>query len=144
MRNEVVSAYIMILVKRYDITPREKEILKIGREYNQLNALKFVNESDNKLLYTLYQGFCIGEKLLNDFFIRNWTDDVCLIKRTTKIVRNAISDWDIKQVAKLLRMLYFEELVTKNIDPNFHDYLQLYLNVFDISEDITERKRLRF
>lgn len=144
MNRDFLASFILALSKE-TYGENEKRIIEIGRNHCENMALNYVLQSKSEILYTIYQGHCVNKSLLTNFNIKKWLDNDVLFRRTLKIVRESVPQIYISEVCKVLRMLYFTQLVQRSLDKDLHTIHYLFNQIFneELQKNISTNKRFK-
>lgn len=144
MDETFLSSFVIAMSKPVK-NKNDKYILRKTKDICNNAALEYALVTNNKLLYTIFQGYSLDQKLIHDFIIKNWKNDHYLFNRMDKMVKDATPLDQISEVCKFLRMLYFQELVSKNEDvTNLQNTIELFYKVYTIENNTIKNKKTRY
>jgi hypothetical protein len=100
------------------------------KELTEQKALEFVNTSGNQLLYSIYQGYCLGYVLLNNTRNKHWKNsDFSIVKSLHPFVLEIVTEDNKTDICKLIRMLYFLELIQNDkTETRATTFYQIFFN----------------
>lgn len=132
MDRDFIAAFAMSLSKESK-SADDVEFLKVSKTKCLELIYTFIQFRGDPFYVDLFQGYCLNERLMTFFTIKKWDeDDTILLKCLHPRLRDLVSFKQRKDVAKIIRMMYFQEFITANKTYDLHKILYLFFKVFDM------------